>query len=385
MADSEALGIKSLETVVFYVNDLHRSHRFYTEFFDFEWSGESSHGLEESSGQRTRVYRAGNIRMTITQPLSSGSQSGRYLRRHPDGITSLVFEVDDVAKTYSVLGARGATIVDDVSWTEDSSGGRYGFFEIATPFGESTFRFVERHDFDGARPGIQHFDSPRGGTNSLGFNDFDHVTSNFLTLKPMVLWCEQVLGLEKYWGIKFHTDDLAPDNDHGSGLRSMVLWDPHSGVKFANNEPMKPHFESSQIYTFVVDNQGAGIQHVALTAGDIMSTVRGLNARNVKFMRTPRTYYDALPERLNTSGIIAIDEDIETLAELGILIDGKEEGKYLLQIFLKEAAGLYEDQSAGPFFFEIIQRKGDMGFGGGNFRALFESIEREQKELGPAS
>ena len=120
------------------------------------------------------------------------------------------------------------------------------------------------------------------------------------------------------------------------------------------------------------------MQHVALTVKDIVAAVRGLRAAGVTFMPTPGSYYDLLPERIAQSGIGAIDENLDTLRELQILVDGDHHHAYMLQIFLKEAAGLYSDPDAGPFFYEIIQRKGDRGFGAGNFRALFESIEREQ-------
>jgi 4-hydroxyphenylpyruvate dioxygenase len=149
-------------------------------------------------------------------------------------------------------------------------------------------------------------------------------------------------------------------------------------VKFANNEPWRPAFKSSQINVFNEDHRGDGIQHAALTVQDILAAVRGLRSRGVEFMPTPATYYEALPDRIRTSGIGKIDEDVATLRELEILIDGAGPGAYLLQIFLRDSAGLYHEPEAGPFFFEIIQRKGDQGFGAGNFRALFESIEREQ-------
>ena len=126
--------------------------------------------------------------------------------------------------------------------------------------------------------------------------------------------------------------------------------------------------------------RGDGVQHVALTVADILTAVRGLRGAGVTFMPTPGSYYDLLPGRIAGSGIGAIDEDLATLRELQILIDGDHHHAYMLQIFLKESAGLYADPSAGPFFYEIIQRKGDRGFGAGNFRALFESIEREQRK-----
>ena len=160
--------------------------------------------------------------------------------------------------------------------------------------------------------------------------------------------------------------------------------DPKSGVKFANNEPWRPAFKSSQINIFHEDQRGDGIQHAALTVEDILGAVREMRAAGVEFMPTPGTYYDMLPDRLKEIGVGKIDEDVEKLRELAILVDGGAPGSYLLQIFLKDSAGLYGDPDAGPFFYEIIQRKGDLGFGAGNFRALFESIEREQQKSGRA-
>ena len=155
-------------------------------------------------------------------------------------------------------------------------------------------------------------------------------------------------------------------------------------MKFANNEPWRPHFKASQINLFHEDLRGDGVQHVALTVQDIAHAVRGLRERGVEFMPTPGAYYDRLPRRLEEIGVGRIDEDLALLRELQILVDGAAKGSYLLQIFLKDSAGLYREPDAGPFFFEIIQRKGDDGFGAGNFRALFESIEREQEGEGRA-
>ncbi|MEM7674979.1 MAG: VOC family protein, partial [Myxococcota bacterium] len=206
--------------------------------------------------------------------------------------------------------------------------------------------------------------------------------SNFNTMTPALLWMEHVMGFRHYWDVEFHTTDVAQAAKIGSGLRSVVMYDDASGVKFANNEPWRPYFESSQIYIFDTDHGGNGIQHLALTVPDIISTVRSLRAGGVEFMPTPGTYYDMLPQRIKDLGIGQIDEDIETLRELEILVDGEGDKSYLLQIFLKDSAGLYGDPKAGPFFYEIIQRKGDEGFGAGNFRALFESIERQQQSEG---
>lgn len=186
------------------------------------------------------------------------------------------------------------------------------------------------------------------------------------------------MGLQRFWEVSFHTQDVKKGLVNGSGLKSVVMWDPGSGLKFANNEPAQPFFKSSQIYLFCLDHHGAGVQHVALAVSDLVRAVEGLRSRGVQFMPTPGSYYDLLPQRLVEQGINRVDEDIETLRRLEILVDGRADRRYLLQIFMKEAASLFKDPQAGPLFIELLQRKGDEGFGGGNFRALFESIERQQ-------
>jgi 4-hydroxyphenylpyruvate dioxygenase len=258
-------------------------------------------------------------------------------------------------------------------------------FSITTPFGDTTFRFMERRGYRNLFPGFIATPAAAGAGNRFGFERIDHLTSNFQTMKPALLWMQHVLGLEQLWEIAFHTNDVAAGptqtrREHGSGLKSVVMWDPASHVKFANNEPFRPFFKESQINIFAEDNRGDGVQHSALAVIDIVGAVRGLRARGVEFMATPGAYYDVLPERLRRIGVGRIDESIDVLRELEILVDGSAEHAYLLQIFLKEAAGREHDREAGPFFFEIIQRKGDQGFGAGNFRALFEAIERDQSD-----
>jgi 4-hydroxyphenylpyruvate dioxygenase len=157
----------------------------------------------------------------------------------------------------------------------------------------------------------------------------------------------------------------------------MVMWDPVSKVKFATNEPLRPHFRDSQIYKFVQDNAGAGVQHVAFNVESIVWTVEELKRRGVDFMDTAPSYYADLPRRLEALGIHNVKEQLALLEKHRILLDGSHD-RYMLQIFLREARSLYGDERAGPFFYEIIQRCGDEGFGYGNFRALFESIERLQ-------
>lgn len=385
MSKLESLGIKTLESVHWYVHDLERSRRFYTQGLDFAELGVSSPELESRGKQKSAVFQAGDIVLVVSQPLGEGGRAWRYLRKHPDGVGTLNFEVEDVEKTFRLLDQRGATFITDIQRFQDDHGGTLAFFSITTPFGDTTFRFIQRDGYRSLYPGFQLHPKPVGGKNKYGLGRVDHVTSNFQTMKPMLLWMEHVMGFEKFWHIEFHTEDVASQEkrDHGSGLKSDVIWDPRSGVKFANNEPYRPFFKNSQINLFNEDHRGDGVQHLALTVKDILSAVRDMRQNaGIQFMPTPGTYYDALPERIQRLGIKKIDEDVSTLRELEILIDGDKERSYLLQIFMKDAASLYKNAEAGPFFYEIIQRKGDQGFGGGNFRALFESIERQQKAEG---
>jgi 4-hydroxyphenylpyruvate dioxygenase len=374
------LGIRRIEALHYYVRDLERTRRFFVDKLDFAELGGSGPALEREGRQRAAAFRAGDATFVIHQPVGEGGRAWRYLRKHPEGIGTIVLAVDEIDRAFRLLDERGATLITDVQRFEDE-GGTLAMFSITTPFGDTTFRFVERRGYRALFPGFVPAATPLLETNRFGFERIDHVTSNFQTMKPALLWMEHVLGFETFWEIAFHTNDVAAQEkrDHGSGLKSVVMWDRASGLKFANNEPFRPFFKESQINLFAEDNRGDGVQHSALSVPDVVSAVRGLRARNVDFMPTPGTYFDLLPERLKTLTIGALDEDLDVLRELEILVDGAKPHQYLLQIFLKEAAGLHHDPEAGPFFFEIIQRKGDEGFGAGNFRALFEAIEREQR------
>ena len=375
------LGIKRLEGIHWYVRDLERSRSFYIDKLDFAETWRSSPELEASGRQKSATFQAGNVQIVCSQPVGEGSRAARFLGKHPDGVGTLIFEVEDAERTFKLLEERGGTPIDDIQTFHDD-GGTLRQFSITTPFGDCTFRFRERRGYRALYPGaVPH---QGGGKNKFGFAEMDHVTSNFQTMKPMLLWLEHVLGFEQMWEVEFHTSDVDPNKKTGSGLKSIVMWDPASNTKFANNEPARPYFKSSQINIFNEELRGDGVQHVALTVTDIVTAVRDLRKQGVTFMPTPGSYYDMLPERIEKSGIKAIDEDLATLRDLEILVDGDHDHAYMLQIFLKEASGLYKDPSAGPFFYEIIQRKGDRGFGAGNFRALFESIEREQQKAGQA-
>ena len=370
----ETLGLLGLEALVTYVTDLERSRDFYIDQLDFAEIGHSGPELDEAARQKSAVFRAGDCTVIATTPAGFGGRAWRWLQRKPAGVGTLVWRVKDADHAFSVLESRGATPIDGVQ-TFRTPEGCLKMFSITTPFGGSTFRFVERQGTTPVFPGYVA-NGPQEHESRYGFHGFDHVTTNFETMAPALLWMEHVLGFKRYWDVSFHTSDVSEQASTGSGLRSVVMWDPESGVKLANNEPWRPHFKNSQINTFAEENRGDGIQHVAMSVRDILSAVEGLRARNIPFLHTPDAYYDALPARIASSGIEAIDEDVESLRELGILVDGDSDGQYLLQIFMQEAAGFHQDPEAGPFFYELIQRKGNNGFGEGNFRALFESIER---------
>jgi 4-hydroxyphenylpyruvate dioxygenase len=378
-----SLGLRRLEALHYYVHDLERSRRFYTERLDLAEVAVSGEALTRDGGQRSALFEAGEVRVLCSAPTGDAGRAARWLRLHPDGVGSVIFEVDDAEQAFGFLEARGATPTGEVISAADA-GGTLRTFAITTPFGDTTFRFVERRGFAGAYPGLEPPPSRRGGRNAFGFTRIDHLTSNFRTMKPALLWLEQVLGFEEFWEVTFHTQDAASqarraqEARSGSGLSSVVMREPRSGVKFANNEPRRPAFRASQIHQFVEDHRGDGVQHAALAVTDIRAVVRGLRERGVEFMPTPASYYQLLPARLERLGL-RLDEPLADLQELGILVDGAGAGRYLLQVFLRDSAGLYHERQAGPFFFEIIQRKGDEGFGAGNFRALFESIEREQR------
>ena len=381
MPQVEPLGILGIEGVHYYVRDLARSRRFYVERLDFSEIGESGPELTAAGRQRSLAFQAGGYIVICSTPEGSGGRAERFLKHHPDGIGTVAFRVENATRAFELLERRGGTPISEIERFEDASG-TLKTFSITTPFGDTTFRFVERRGYSALFPGYVMHDPGRGGQNSTGVLRVDHITTNFQTMMPALLWLEYVLGFQRLWDVQFHTRDVARfELRDGSGLRSVVMFDPRSSVKFANNEPYRPNFKASQINTFHEEHRGDGIQHLALEVSDILRSVRQLRARGVEFMRTPSTYYDALPQRLEELGIGQLDEELRELQELEILVDGRAKGSYLLQIFLKDSAGLYGEAAAGPFFYELIQRKGDQGFGAGNFRALFESIEREQEAL----
>jgi 4-hydroxyphenylpyruvate dioxygenase len=373
--ETSNLGIIGWDAFHFIVADLERSRRFYTTMMKVPEVARLDPRHAAEQGEEAVMFGVGRARLICVSPRERGSRAERWLRRHPDGVAVLTLRVRDVETARRRLEERNATFVTGLVSEPDHRGRPYRYFDIATPLGDVRLRFVERAN-DALPPG---FTPLREGAedNPFGFQVVDHVTSNFLTIEPFVTWLRDVLGFEEFWRVHFHTSDLRAGNG-GSGLASIVMTDPESGIKLANNEPAAPNYEASQIYTFVESNCGPGVQHVAFHVPAIIPAVEGLRQCGIEFLDTPATYYDMLPSRLSRLRVTTLEENAEDLRRLGILVDGGDD-RYLLQIFMVEGGVLYGDEKAGPFFYEVIQRRGARGFGEGNFRALFEAIERDQE------
>lgn len=366
------LGITGVDHFEYVVTDLASARELLVERMGFVETARSSAAMAAASGEDAVLLSAGHVQVVVVAPREGWSRAARWLRRHPEGVAVMAYRVRDAAAARVTLAGRSATFVDEV---QVGASGAQKWFDIATPLGDVRFRFVE-HPTGSLPPGLEPLPGVEAA-NPFGFQVVDHVTSNMLTLEPHITWLRDVMGFEEYWRVTFHTSDVHGGSG-GSGLASIVMWDPESGVKLANNEPHAPNFEASQIYAFVDANHGPGIQHIALHVPDIVTAVEGLRARGVDFLPTPGSYYDMLPARLADRRVTNFRDDIAELRRLGILVDG-EDDRYLLQIFSVEAQALQGREVGGPFFWEVIRRRGARGFGEGNFRALFEAIEREQE------
>jgi 4-hydroxyphenylpyruvate dioxygenase len=287
---------------------------------------------------------------------------------HGDGVSDIALQVDDVREAYNAAVLRGAVGVVGPTRLEDDA----GVYEYATirAYGDTTHTFVNRDRYKGVfAPGFKEIDPARyspGTYHPAGLLAVDHVVGNVEEGK-MDEWVEfyrKVLGFEQL--VSFDDKDISTEY---SALMSKVVQGGRGRIKFPINEPARGR-RRSQIEEYIDFYGGAGVQHIALATNDIVKTVRALRANDVSFLRVPKTYYDLLPERVGP-----INEDMSELAELGILVDKDDEG-YMLQIFTKPV------QDRPTLFFEIIERQGSKSFGKGNFKALFEAIEREQAARG---
>src|SRR3954453_1114484 len=306
------------------------------------------------------VLEQGDIRFVVTSALREDHEISKHHARHGDGVKEIALTVPDANEAYRQAVQRGARGVTEPSRAEDE----FGSLEtsaIAT-YGDTLHTFVNRSDYAGPfKPGYVSVSSNGKGAG-VGLANIDHVVGN-VELGRMNYWVEyyeRAFGMTEM--IHFSDEDISTEY---SALMSKVMADGEGKIKFPINEPAEGK-RKSQIEEYLDFYGGPGVQHVALATEDIVGTVEQLEERGLRFLKTPPVYYDDLEERVGE-----IDADYEDLRRLGILADRDEEG-YLLQIFTKTA------QDRPTLFFEIIERHGSRGFGEGNFKALFEAIEREQ-------
>lgn len=370
-----ALGIKGIFAFEFVVDFFDRSLEFYKKRLGFIETHRSSPGWEARFGSKGVYLKSNHISILITTPVSSQGYTAEFLKILSPGICRVTFVVDSLNQATDYLKSHDATFIHSEKeiFSKYSS---HRFVTIATPIGFLEFTFLE---INGDVDEIPLFDRVEPyGSIMPPFKNIDHMTINTRTLYPISNFLEHVMNLKNFWSVSFHTPDHK-SGIKGTGLSSKVMWDAASKTKFAVNEPLYPHFNDSQIQTFINRNHAPGIQHIALAVDNIIDVVRSLRLRGVQFLETPDTYYDLLPARLENRRIGKIKENLSEIKEERILVDGRD-GVYLLQIFLKDASLLYNEDKAGPFFYEIIQRNGHEGFGEGNFKALFEAIELQEMQ-----
>jgi 4-hydroxyphenylpyruvate dioxygenase len=369
------LGMMGLDHVQFAVASLDHAKKLYQDRFGFTPLYRSNGSYTDKTGQKSVVYGGGKARIMVSQSVKETSDAARFLRVHPEGVMTVGFRVKDLNHAYKTLCARQATPVSD-----PVDHGSHQEFEITTPLGEVLFKFVQRAE-DMFAPGMEPVDQANIKPGNIPWMEIDHLTSNCHTMRPVTDWYRDVMGMSQYWDVEFHTTQTADGQkkSSGSGLKSLVFWDEESAIKFATNEPLKPFFRQSQIERFVMDNRGAGVQHIALSVPSVIEAVDALQKASFNFLAAPDTYYARLGKRLQTVGwdLSRVREPLAELQRRNILIDGSKEG-YMLQIFQEELRQVEGRPEGSPSFYEVIQRAGDRGFGYGNFRALFEAIEAAQ-------
>lgn len=362
MAKEDFLPIRGYDHVEFYVGNAKQAAFFYDRVFGFK--PVAKQGLE--TGVRDRagyVMQQGNIRFVLTSALGPDHEIARHCALHGDGVKVMAMEVSDLEAAMREVRAREATIVQPAQSFEDSSGTiKTGVIAYA---GDTVIKFVERKDYSGVfAPGYMPIEAV--GAESVGLASVDHIVTN-VHLGEMDYWArwfERIMGFEQL--THFTDKDISTEY---SALMSKVMENGTGKCKFPINEPAEGK-KRSQIDEYLDFYHGPGVQHVALTTKDICHTVRMLRERNIDFLRVPDTYYEELTDRVGK-----IDEDVDELRDLGILVDRDEDG-YLLQIFTQPM------QDRPTLFYEVIERHGSRGFGVGNFKALFVSLEREQERRG---
>ncbi len=362
------LPLLGTDYVEFYVGNAKQAAHFYKTAFGFQSLAYA--GLETGVRDRASyVLKQDKIRLVLTTALNSDSPIGEHVKKHGDGVKVVALWVEDARKAYEETTSRGAKSYMEPTVEKDENGEvvRAGVYT----YGETIHMFVERKNYKGSfLPGYREWKSDYNPAPT-GLKFIDHMVGNvgWGEMNTWVKWYEDVMGF-----VNFLSFDDKQIHTEYSALMSKVMSNGNGRIKFPINEPAKAA-KRSQIEEYLDFYEGSGVQHIAVATDDIIKTVADLRSRGIEFLSTPpQEYYDAIPERLGVH-MKMMKEDIGELSKLGIMIDADEEG-YLLQIFTKPV----EDRPT--LFFEIIQRMGARGFGAGNFKALFESIEREQEARG---
>ena len=361
---SPGLGEMSFDHLEFYVGNALQAAYFYCFAFGFEV--EAYAGPETGvAGRASYLLRQKDLRFVVTASLHGDDPIAEHVARHGDGIRDVALRVTDARKAFAAAVAAGAKPVAKPRELSDQSG-RAVTASIAT-YGDTIHTFVERKDYGGVfLPGFVTRTLPVRAAHPVGLHHIDHCVGN-VGWGEMETWVEyyrRVFGFSQL--ISFDDKDISTEY---TALRSKVMSDARRVVKFPLNEPAEG-LKKSQIEEYLQFYGGPGVQHVAIATDDIVATVRALRANGVELLETPAAYYDQLEARIGH-----IEEAMPVLRELGILVDRDDVG-YMLQIFTKPLG------DRPTLFFEIIQRKGSLSFGKGNFKALFVSIEREQEKRG---
>jgi len=359
------LPLKGIDHVEFWVGNARQASAYYRALWGF--TPVAFAGLETKIRDRASYVMVQNdIRFVITAPLTPESEIAEHVHRHGDGVKDIAFAVDDVASAWRETTSRGA---ESVLEPTELDGGEDGILRKSAvrTYGEVIHSFVDRSDYHGPfAPGYRRIKKPAAAAAGLSLLEVDHCVGNvgLGEMNKFVDYYRDVFGFSQL----IHYDDKVIHTDY-SALMSKVMTNGNGRIKFPINEPATGK-KKSQIQEYLDWYLSPGVQHIALRTEDIVSSVRQLRENGIEFLGLPHEYYAQLPDRVGDVGV-----PIEVLEELGIEADRDEEG-YLLQIFTRPV------QDRPTFFFEIIERHGSRGFGVGNFKALFEAIEREQANRG---
>ena len=357
----DPVPLKAVHHVEFYVGNAKQAAFYYRKAFGYNQTAYS--GLETGDREKASyVLEQGRVRMVFSTPLNGNNELAEHIRRHGDGVKDIAFHVDDAKACYEACIARGAKSAREPETLSDENGSvtKASIFT----YGETLHSFISHDDYNG--PFLPGFIEKKVEGKDVGLKYIDHIVGN-VELGKMEHWVNfyaDVMGFSQIQA--FSDEDIATEY---SALMSKVMESDNGRIKFPINEPAEGK-KKSQIDEYLDFYDGPGVQHVALLTSDIIKTIKKLKENGVEFLEVPDTYYEDLTKRVG-----AIDEDIEVLRKLKILVDRDDEG-YLLQLFTKPV----EDRPT--VFYEVIQRKGSKGFGIGNFKALFEAIERHQAERG---